>query len=222
MRHHADLKRIKGLIFDFDGTLVDSLGMWKDLDHLYLASRGLVAPPGLSHAIEGLSFDQTAAYFKEQFGIPESIDEIVNEWHEHVEDQYPRLPFKGGAIEFLDKMRNNGYSLGLATSNSHRIVRRYLTEKKILDYFPVLVTSDDVGKGKPEPDVFLEAARRLELAPFECLVFEDTYMGVLGAKRAGMTTVAIYDPHNEEKWKDTLKIADYTLKHYDEFERMIS
>lgn len=221
MKNNSKLSSIKGLIFDFDGTLIDSLGMWKDLDKLYLSSRGIEPPPGLSSAIEGLSFDDTARYFKREFGIIDSVERIVQDWHDHVEKLYPHLPFKDGAMDFLQKMRKQGYQLAVATSNSHQLVQKVLNEKKLLDCFETVVTADDVGKGKPEPHVFLETARRLELHPSNCLVFEDTYAGVLGAKRAGMTTVAVYDVHNEEKWKETVSLSDYTLDHYDDFERMI-
>lgn len=221
MRQHHQLGKIEGLIFDFDGTLIDSLGMWKDLDRIYLHSRGIELPPELGRAIEGLSFEETACYFKEKFSLEDPVESIVEEWHNHAEGIYPGLPFKEGAINFLDKMKNKGYLFALATSNSQQLVQRVLREKGLLSYFPVIVTADDVGMSKPHPHVFLEAARRLNLLPPSCLVFEDTYAGVLGAKRAGMTTVAVYDHHNEDNWQKTKDLSDYTLDHYDDFERIL-
>ena len=79
MKNNSKLSSIKGLIFDVDGTLIDSLGMWKALDKLYLSSRGIEPPPGLSAAIEGLGFDDTARYFKREFGLTDIVEKIVRE-----------------------------------------------------------------------------------------------------------------------------------------------
>lgn len=215
-----DKNQIRGIIFDFDGTLLDSLGMWKSLDTDYLITRQIPAPEDLRKAIEGLSFNETARYFKEQFSLDESVEEIVDAWHRHIEDVYPFLPFKKGAKDFLLRRKKEGYPLALATSNSRQLVEKSLAHQGFLGFFPIIVTADDVGRGKPSPDVFLEAAQRLGLKPEECLVFEDTYMGVLGAKRAGMKTVAIFDFHNQGRWEDIEELADYTAQHYEDAEEM--
>jgi|LFRM01.1.fsa_nt_gb HAD superfamily hydrolase (TIGR01509 family) len=216
-----EMTGIKGIIFDFDGTLVDSLGMWKDLDSIYLMEKGFPAPEDLRRAIEGLSFNETASYFKKRFSLKESVEKIVDDWHEHIETVYPFLPFKEGAQNFVRRLEEKGYKLALATSNSRRLVSMVLEEQNFENVFPIIVTSDDVGRGKPCPDVFLETAKRMELSPANCLVFEDTYNGVLGAKRAGMKTLAIFDFHNKERWEDILEIADYTAEHYEDIEGMI-
>lgn len=216
-----EMKGIKGIIFDFDGTLVDSLGMWKNLDSDYLLEKGFPSPEDLRRSIEGLSFNETASYFKKRFSLEESTEEIVENWHKHIEKIYPFLPFKKGAQDFVRRLKRQGYKIALATSNSRRLVKMVLEEQDFMDLFPVIVSSDDVGRGKPCPDVFLETAKLLKLEPADCLVIEDTYNGVLGAKRAGMKTVAIYDFHNKHRWEDILEIADYSARHYEDIEGMI-
>lgn len=215
-----DLKGIKGIIFDFDGTLLDSLGMWKNLDIEYLNQRGISKPADLGHAIEGLSFNETASYFKNRFSMEESVDEIVSHWHTYIEEVYPSLPFKASAKNFIERRKKEGYKLAIATSNSKPLVKMALEDKMMERFFPIIVTSDDVGEGKPSPNVFLETAKRLQIHPSDCLVIEDTYMGVLGAKRAGMKTIAIFDSHNKERWDKTLKLADGTVTHFKQLEAM--
>lgn len=213
--------KIEGFIFDFDGTILDSLGMWNNLDGAYLDERSIEVPEDLKKSIEGMSFNDTAAYFKRRFKLRESVEEIVDHWHQHIEEVYPFLPFKDGVGGFIEKISQEGYKLAIATSNSRALVEKALEEQRFLDYFSVIVTSDDVGRGKPSPDVFLEAASRLNLEPRNCLVVEDTLMGVLGAKRAGMVTVAIYDHHNRKRWDQISEEADFAINSYSELYKFI-
>ncbi len=213
--------KIQGFIFDFDGTLLDSLGMWNNLDNVYLDERNISIPEDLAKSIEGMSFTETAQYFKDRFKLKESVQDIVGHWHEHIKEVYPFLPFKDGALPFVERIFREGYKLALATSNSRSLVVKALDQQEFLKFFPVIVTSDDVGRGKPSPDVFLEAAARIKLHAKNCLVIEDTLMGVLGAKRAGMVTVAIYDYHNRHNWQEITDLADFTIRSYSELDRLL-
>lgn len=210
------IKDIKGIIFDLDGTMLDSLGMWADLDGVFLREKNISPPEGLKHAIEGLSFRETAEYFKREFYLKESVDELVQIWHDEIERIYPFLPFKNGVREFIKASLDKELKIGLATSNSFKLAHQVLSEQDYIDFFDVLVSADQVGRGKPSPDVFLEAARRMGLKPEECLVLEDTLMGVRGANRAGMTTIAIFDRYNNGRWEEIEAEADYTVENYQE------
>ena len=201
------IKDIKGIIFDLDGTMLDSLGMWADLDGIFLREKNIIPPEGLKHAIEGLSFKETAEYFKSEFSLEESVDELVELWHDEIERIYPFLPFKNGVREFIEASLDKDLTIGLATSNSFKLAHDVLSEQDYIDFFDVLVSADQVGRGKPSPDVFLEAARRMNLKPQECLVLEDTLMGVKGAKSAGMITIAIFDRYNNGRWKEIEEIG---------------
>ena len=113
----------QAVIFDLDGTLVDSMWMWKDIDIEFLARYGYECPEDLQKAIEGMSFSETAVYFKERFALPIELDEIKRIWTEMSIDKYRNeVPLKPGAGEFLHRLKERGVALGIATSNGRDMV----------------------------------------------------------------------------------------------------
>ncbi|KRQ87962.1 Phosphorylated carbohydrates phosphatase [Caloramator mitchellensis] len=210
------LANIKAVIFDLDGTLIDSLWVWKQVDIEFLKKHGITPPEELQKTIEGLSFVDTALYFKEKFGIKDSVEEIMVEWSEMVSEYYSSvIEIKKGVKEFLEYLKNNGYKIGIATSNSKDLVESVLTRNEILKYFEVIVTTDEVSKTKTEPDVFLETARRLNVEPQHCLVFEDTISGATGAKKAGMKVTGIFDEHGTCTPEEFAEYVDELVHDYD-------
>lgn len=211
------LKDKKAVIFDLDGTLIDSMGVWCKVDEEYLAQYGLEVPDDLHKAIEGMSFQEGAQYFIERFGIPKTSEEIQKEWNDMAFRIYvEEVPMKSGALSFVKKLREKGFKLAIATSNSTRLVEVVLKKHGILQCFDAIVTSDDVPNGKPKPDIYLEASRRIGIKPERCLVFEDIVMGILAGKNAGMTTCAVRDAFSEYQWEEKVKTADYYIENYDE------
>ncbi|MDK2811628.1 MAG: hypothetical protein PWR27_2337 [Petroclostridium sp.] len=194
---------LNAVIFDLDGTLIDSLWIWDEIDIQFLGNRGITLPDDLQKIVEGMSFTETAVYFKERFNLQESIEEIKEEWNTMANHYYKdKVPLKEGAREFIEFLRSKNIKMGIGTSNSRELTLEVLKKHGLLHYFDAVVTSCEVKKGKPHPDVFLKVAELLEVKPEECLVFEDTYAGVLAAKRAGMKVFAVADrfsfPYREE------------------------
>ena len=202
MRHEM-LKNIGAVIFDMDGSLVDSMWMWRAIDIEYLGRYGIPLPENLQSEIEGMSFGETALYFKEHFPIPDSLEEIKQTWNRMAWDKYIyEVPLKKGIPEFLNGCRTHGIRLGIATSNSRELVENVAATHQLREYFTSIVTGSDVERGKPAPDIYLEAAGQLGILPSECLVFEDIVAGIQAGKNAGMRVCAVedaYSAHDREK-----------------------
>lgn len=209
------LTDIKAVIFDMDGTLIDSMWIWHQIDVDYLASHGYECPRGLKREIEGLSFTETAAYFKERFQLQEEVDVIKKTWIEMADHHYKNsVTLKKGVQEFLEALYEKNIKIGMATSNDHELVDIILDKFEIHKFFQTVVTSCDVKKGKPHPDVFLKVSEILGVTPEQCLVFEDTVAGVTGARRAGMRVVGIYDEFSLDYHDEIKNIVDHFIEDY--------
>lgn len=211
------IKDYKAVIFDLDGTLVDSMWIWKKIDIDFLEERGHSLPDDLQKKIEGMSFTETATYFKTTFNLSEEIEEIKSVWVEMSRNLYSKdIKLKRGIMELLNILKDKGIQIGIGTSNSRELAEEVLKNNGVREYFEVLVTSDDVNKGKPEPDVFLKAAELMNVDASDCLVFEDTHAGVLAGKAAGMGVIAIFDAVSEEYMEEIKKSADHYLMCFSE------
>lgn len=209
--------RIKAALFDLDGTLVDSMWMWKAIDIEYLGRYQIELPEDLAQCIEGMSFTETAVYMKKRFQIPEEVEAMKAAWNEMAHDKYAfEVPLKAGAYEFLERLKERGIRLAIATSNSRELAETVLRAHRILDWFDAVVTGCEVKNGKPAPDVYLTAAKLVGVKPEECLVFEDVPQGILAGKRAGMTVYAIEDPYSADLTGEKQRLADYYIKDYNE------
>ena len=207
----------KAVIFDLDGSLVDSMWMWRDIDIEFLEERGMTLPDDFQYKIEGMSFTETAAYSKERFGLSESVEELKAIWNRMAIDKYSNeVDFKPGAQRFLQYCKDNEIRLGIATSNSRELVSAVSEALHLSDYIDVIVTSCEVKKGKPAPDVYLAAAERLRVAPKDCLVFEDVPAGILAGKNANMTVCAVEDEFSAELAEEKKRLADYYIRDYKE------
>lgn len=204
-----------------DGSLVDSMWVWKDIDLQYLGRFGLSIPDDLQQKIEGMSFTETAVYFKERFAIPDSLEQIKADWNQMAWDNYrTRVMLKPGARELLDYCKENGIKLGIATSNSREIVDMVMQERGIGGYFDCIMTSCEAKKGKPAPDIYLLTARQLEVEPSACLVFEDIVFGIQAGKTAGMEVCAVEDAYSDYQWEEKKRLADYHIHDFTELEEV--
>ncbi len=211
------LEQIEAVIFDLDGSLVDSMWIWRDIDIEFLAARGLELPDDFQRAIEGMSFTETAVYSRERFGLSESVEELKAIWNQMAMDKYScEVPFKPGALRFLKYCKSRGIRMGIATSNSRELVAAVDGALKLSDYIEQVVTSCEVPKGKPAPDVYLEAARRLAVQPARCLVFEDVPAGIRAGKNAGMQVCAVEDAFSGDLLEEKRRLADYYITSYQE------
>jgi HAD superfamily hydrolase (TIGR01509 family) len=204
------LKDIDAVIFDLDGTLVDSMWMWESIDIEYLGRYGFELPADLQSKIEGMSFSETAIYFKERFDLPDSLDQIKSDWNQMAWSKYlNEVPLKEGVMELLEHLKQENIPAGIATSNSRELVDLIVEKHQMQEYFTSIRTSCEVAKGKPSPDIYLLVAQDLGAEPSRCLVFEDVLQGVMAGRNAKMKVCAVYDKFSEKDQIEKIELSDY-------------
>lgn len=209
------IDNLKAVIFDMDGTLIDSMWLWKAIDIEYLARFGYDLPEDLQACIEGKSFTETAAYFKERFNLTDDVETIKKDWNDMAWTFYrDRVTLKEGIIAYLDQLKEEGVKLGIGTSNSRELVDVILDKFNLNGYFDSVRTSCEVAKGKPSPDIYLKVAQDLGVKPEACMVFEDVPMGIMAANSAGMTSCAIYDDFSSDMDDEKRDLADHYVMSY--------
>lgn len=208
---------IEAVIFDLDGSMVDSMWIWKSIDIEYLGRFDIDLPDNLQACIEGMSFSETAAYFKERFGLPVDLETIKADWNHMAGDKYAHeVPVKEGVRELLAYCTTHGIKAGIATSNSRQLVENVVRAHRLESYFDCIMTACEVEKGKPAPDIYLAVAKELAVNPRNCLVFEDIIPGIQAGKAAGMQVCAVYDEYSEHQDREKRALADYYTFHFTE------
>lgn len=209
---------IDAIIFDMDGTLIDSMWIWEAVDVDFFAKYQLDEPEKFGASLEGKSFTESAQVVLDTF--PElklTVEDIKDEWTQMAFQKYvTEVPLKKGVREFLEAQKLRGLKLGIATSNVTELVDAVLKALDIAGYFDSVHTACEVEHGKPAPDIYLLVAEELGVEPGKCLVFEDVPMGILAGKAAGMRTCAVEDIYSSSQKKKKLELADYYIQDYDE------
>lgn len=200
---------IKAAIFDLDGTLIDSLGVWGEIDVKFLAKRGLEVSPDYADKISAMRFEDAARYTKERYGFSDTVEEILREWNELALREYSNnIKLKPFALGYLRKLRENGYILAVATTLIELLYTPVLKNNGIYEFFDFICSTDDIEKSKEHPDIYHHAAKNLGVSPEECVVFEDVYPAIQSAKSAGMTVYAVYDKYSEKYIDEIKELSD--------------
>ena len=215
------LQDIDAVIFDMDGTLIDSMWLWVAIDEEYLKRYGLTEPDSFHEDMEGRSFLEVAEYYRSIFpSLQKTTEEIVKEWYEMAYYKYTHeVPLKRGARDFIERMRAEGRKIGIATSNSSMLAEDTLNARGVWELFDCVKTSYEAGAGKPAPDVYLLAAEALGASPDRCLVFEDVPAGIQGGKNAGMRVCAVEDDFSKRWLEKKRGLADYYIQDYEDIEK---
>lgn len=214
------LKDIDAIIFDMDGTLVDSMWVWLAVDEDYLKKYNLTEPENFYDDMEGMSYSEVARYYLDIFPeLDVTLDEIMDEWYEMACDKYTNdVPLKKGARKFIEEMRRQGKKIGIATSNSRALAENTLKALGIDHLFDSIKTACEAGAGKPSPDVYLLVSKEIKVSPERCLVFEDIPMGILAGKNAGMRVCAVEDAFSRPQVDKKRALADYYIQDFDDIE----
>lgn len=185
---------VKAVIFDMDGLLIDSEPVWSLADRQFLAKYGKIYRPVDKSRFMGSGVKEFIKFVKKKFDLPKSEEKLFTQRIEIFESLVDTdLKLMPGAEGLLKDLSQNGYLMAMATGNTRQMMDLMTENLNIRKYFNITVSSDEVPNGKPAPDVFLEAARRLVVDPGECLVLEDAVNGIAAAKAAGMKAIAVCD-----------------------------
>lgn len=211
----------KAVIFDMDGSLVDSMWIWPEVDRIYMEKYHLTEPATFHRDIEGKSYTETAQYFVDTFQtLDRTVEQVMQEWRDMTIRLYATEVFpKPGAVEFLKAMKKQGVLLGIATSNDRTIADAALQARHLAPYFDSIRTSCEVSAGKPAPDVYLKVAEDLRIEPSSCLVFEDVPNGILAGKNAGMEVCAVDDEFSRGLEAEKKHLADYFIRDFNDILR---
>ena len=209
---------IRGAIFDLEGVLLDSMGIWEDLGARYLRRLHIPPEPGLNEVLFPMSMEQGAVYLKAHYPLQQSEAEICGGIARMLKDYYAQeVPAKPGAAALLAFLVERGVSMAAATSSPREHVTAALDRLGLLPYLKAVFTTGEVGVSKHEPAIYHLAAERLGTAPEETLVFEDSLYTLKTARAAGYCTVGVFDAHGEEDQAGLKAAAEVYLTALPEF-----
>lgn len=207
----------KAAVFDLDGTLIDSMGVWEKIDIDFLAKRHLVASEAYIHKISSMSFQKAAEYTVALFGLEESVEDILEEWNRMAIDEYShRVPLKPYVKDYLFFLKEQGIRLGTATALPKVLYEPVLKNNGIYDLFDAFSSTDEIGCEKGGPDIYLLAARKLGVLPCDCIAFEDILPGIQGIVSAGMRAVGVYDKYSEHEQAQIQSLAKGYIYNFSE------
>jgi HAD superfamily hydrolase (TIGR01509 family) len=206
---------IDAVVFDLDGLLLDTEQLWDEVREQLARERGGRWHEGAQADMMGMSSPEWSRYMHETIGLRESPDEIADEVVRRMQERYrERLPLLPGAIDAVERLAAR-WPLGLASSSNRPLIDLALEVGNLDAFFRVTVSSEEVARGKPAPDVYLEAARRLEVEPGRVAAIEDSRNGINSAHAAGMKVIAIPNAHFPPG-EESLALADAVLSSLDE------
>lgn len=209
-------KTVDAVIFDLDGTLLDSLSAWEHSGTNFLRTQGITPPEGLDEELVQLSLLDGARLLKERFNLPQSPEEILRLTLQPVRERYYRdIAPKSGVPELLRFLKAQGVKLCVATASDRELAQAALKRTGLLDLFDFIITCDEAGAGKRSPAVYEAALKRLGTAKSRTLVAEDALYALQTAKKAGFLTAGVADPHAAADQPSLRLAADYYIPSFD-------
>lgn len=204
------------LLFDLDGTLIDSNGVWVDVDKVFLARHGFEYSEAYRDGVAHSILQNCAVFTKNHFGMEESCEEIIAEWMELAKDAYDHVPLKPHVRAYLDRCREAGHRMAVFTACVPEHCEAAVRNHGLDTYFERIIYAQDLGADKKTPEIFRQAARLLGVKPRECVFFDDSLTACKAAKAAGMTVVGIRDEYFHGEEADMREICDRYISGFGE------
>ena len=209
---------IKGVIFDVDGVLLNSMPVWENLGELYLRHLGIEAEKDLGTKLYTMSLEQSAEYLTETYHLDLAPEQVIAGVNREVKDFYAsRVPLKEGVRQYLNEFHEKGVPMVIATTGDRQNAQAALKRLNVLRFFQGIFTCSEIGSSKNEPDIYYAAALQLDTDPGQTLVFEDAYHAIRTAKKAGFKTVGVYDRANDRDLAPIWNTADIYLPEFQDF-----
>ena len=207
---------LTGAIFDFDGTLIDSMFIWDTIGEDYLRTLGKEPHEDLKETFMTLTLEEAAEYYREHYKVTLSVTEIVDSINAMVEGIYrTKVTLKPGVTDYLRLLKERGVKMCVATVTDRYLVEDTLERLGILHYFSEIFTCAEVGYGKDKPIIYQKALEHLGTAKEETFVFEDSLFALETAKIDGFPTVGVYDMH-ESRQEEMKRLADCYVRSFEE------
>lgn len=209
-------KDAKAVIFDFDGTLADSMWVWDEVDRVFLDKRGIPYTEEFGEMIAVLGFELGADFAIEHFNLDEKPEDIIEEWKQAAQDGYARqVKLKDGAREYLESCKAQGMPMAIATSLQRHLLEPALKNNGVYELFDTICVCDELKcGGKSNPAVYEEAARRLGVDAADTAIFEDVVTAAKSAKQTGAYVVGVYDEHKQQATEELKSVVDEFIMSY--------
>lgn len=204
--------KCKSIIFDMDGTLLDSMGMWQQLDRRFLRENGIEPPPDISEIVKKMTVDTSSAYFVERFGLPMTPEQVKNRIEQLAAEAYEQtLPLKPGAADFLRTAAAHRIPCAIASVTYPALLEAALKRLGIRQHFRCILTPESGTAGKHEPGIYFATAARLGTSPAETVVIEDALYAAETAAAAGFCTIGFRDAAGQADWPALEAVCSRTV-----------
>ena len=203
-------------LFDLDGTLIDSNGVWKQVDHDFLSRRGLPYTREYYEGVAHVPLPMAAEFTKRYCGLEQSCEEIIAEWMEMSRDMYAHVPLKPGVRDYLEQCKSEGIPMAVVTSSMPEHCHTALNRLGLEQYFQNVTFAQQAGMHKRLPDVWLLAAEKNGVRPEDCTVFDDSLAACQGARLAKMRVVGVHDKFFNGDEREMRAFCDVYIESFEE------
>lgn len=204
------------LIFDLDGTLIDSNGVWVEVDKTFLSRRNIPYSKEYHDLVAHTILPICAVRTKEHFQLEESCEEIIDEWMTLAAGQYHNIPLKSNVREYLDRCKDAEHRMTIFTASVPEHCMAAIEHHGLSDYFEQIIFAQELGMDKKSPAIFHKVAEMLHVKPEQCVLFDDSLSACKAAKAAGMTVVGVHDSYFQDSEPDMRELCDQYIMGFGE------